>query len=85
MIEGYRQIQRNKQKTNKKKHIKRDSDSNGNDKEKKAVKNNWSEKVKKSFLNWVIYRDSRGRGGIKFKLKKRTTKKRNRILNKKIK
>ena len=43
-----------------------------------AVKNNWSEKVKKSIkhthththTNWVIYRDSRGRGGIKLSLRK---------------
>ena len=44
----------------------------------KAVKNNWSEKVKKLKTTtttktpfWVIYRESRGRGGIKLSLRKR--------------
>ena len=37
-------------------------------------------KGKKRRKKWVIYRESRGRGGIQFK--KTTTKKRNRILNK---
>ena len=49
------------------------------------MKNNWSEKDNNNNNNktfWVIYRESRGKGGIKTKLKKTTTKKRNRILNK---
>ena len=49
-------------------HIKRDSECNGNE---KAVKNNWSEKVKNNkYKNWE-FTESRGRGGIKLSLRKR--------------
>ena len=43
-------------------------------KRKKEVKNNWNEKFKKKTF-WVIYRESRGRGGIKLSLRKRQQRK----------
>ena len=48
----------------------------------KAVKNKWSEKVKNNdFKKWGNLQREQGKGRNKIKLKKTTTKKRNRILN----